>query len=338
MIAVVGATGYMGRHVVADLLERKCEVLAIGRDPTRLADLQKIHPNLKIAPAKKWDSAEFSELFRGSDVVISCAGPFSLVGSPIVEGAVLAGAHYCDSTGEYDFIQKIFEQDSRASSQGVALVPGVAFEFTLGDLGLAIAGEGLGAIKNAHIVYSPGTQATSPAMRQSIFRQVANPSMNVGVDSRTVSFGSRKFTGIRIPSGETLMSPRHLQIRDVKTYHVLGIPAFVVRFLGRLMRTPGIGTFVTKQVSRGPNGPTSKERATDFGCHIRVETDDGKSREVVLEGRDAWGFAVRALTTMAIALTERSEKITGSRAAAEVVNPRDFLSALRVRITETKSQ
>ena len=338
MIAVVGATGYVGRLVVANLLERKCDVLAIGRNQERLAGLQTNHPGLRIAVASRWDSTEFSELLHGCDAVISCAGPFSLVGAPIVEGALSAGVHYCDSTGEFDFIQKVFEQDSQTRARNIALVPGVAFEFTLGDLGLAIAAEGLGPIKNAHIVYSPGTQATSPAMRNSIFRLVANPTMNFGVDSRTVKIGSRKITGLRIPSGESLMAPRHLQIKDVKTYHVLGIPAFIVRNLGRLMRTPGIGHVFTRLISRGPNGPTSKERATDFGCNIRVETEDGHSREIILEGRDAWGFAVRALTTMAIALTERSEKITGARAPAEVVNPRDFLSALRVRITEAKSE
>ena len=334
LISVVGATGYMGGQIVAGLLERGHAVRAIGRDPDRLDALAARHPGLARAVPTQWDAIALAAAMQGSDVVIACAGPFRVAGAAVVDGAIAAGAHYGDSAGEPAFIRGVFDRDAAATEAGVALVPGCAFEFTLGDLGLAIASESFGPMARAMAVYAPGTPATSPAMRQSIVGLIADKEAKVGHRSRTVGTSAGRVTGLSIPSGEALMGPRHVDVGEFTTYHVLGVPQVAVRVAGALLRTPGIGNRIARRAVRGAAGPSATDRATVFACHVQVEAVDGRRRAILLEGHDAWGFAAGSLVELATRLARGETTAVGSRAPAEVVDPRDFLATLGVRITE----
>ena len=60
----------------------------------------------------------------GCQVVINCAGPFTLAGETVVAAAVDTGTHYVDSTGEQPYMQSVFERHGPAAERaGVALVP-----------------------------------------------------------------------------------------------------------------------------------------------------------------------------------------------------------------------
>jgi hypothetical protein len=335
VISVVGATGYMGGMIVGGLLERGQEVRAIGRNAERLGALATRHPGLTTVIPSQWDATGLAAELQGSDVVVACAGPFKIAGAAVVDGAITAGAHYCDSTGEPAFIQRVFDRDAAATQAGVVLVPGCAFEFTLGDLGLAIASEGLGPLTRGMAVYSPGTPATSPAMRQTIVGLIADRDAKVGHGSRTMAMSGGRVTGLSIPSGEALMGPRHVDIGGFTTYHVLGLPSVAVRVAGALLRTPGIGRRIARQAVRGAPGPSAADRATDFACHVQVEAVDGRRRGILLEGHDAWGFAGGVLVELAVRLAGVETSMAGARAPAEVVDPLEFLAALNVRISET---
>ncbi len=45
-IAITGGSGFIGRYVLKNLLERNIDVIALTRDPSRLSDLE--HPKLKL--------------------------------------------------------------------------------------------------------------------------------------------------------------------------------------------------------------------------------------------------------------------------------------------------
>jgi short subunit dehydrogenase-like uncharacterized protein len=324
----------MGGLVAANLTERGIELQAIGRDRARLAAFAEQHPGIATASPERWDAQHLVPLLGGSQVVIACAGPFKVAGAAVVDAAIMAGAHYCDSAGEPAFIRSVFDRDAAAMQAGVVLVPGFAFEFTLGDLGLAIASESLGPITRAMAVYAPGTPATSPAMRQSIFGLVRDPAMSVGRVSRTVLTSGGRVTGASIPSGEAVMGPRHVSVDKFTTYHVMGMPAFAVRTAGRAMRLPVVGHRIARMAMRGASGPSASDRDTDFACHVQVEAADGRRRALLLEGHDAWGYVGRVLAELAARLAHGWNGVTGARAPAEVVDPREFLDANRVRINE----
>ena len=52
-VLVGGATGYLGRHVVRELHDRGHEVRALGRNPSRLGDLEAMAPDVVLADASK---------------------------------------------------------------------------------------------------------------------------------------------------------------------------------------------------------------------------------------------------------------------------------------------
>src|ERR1700682_427022 len=69
-IAILGATGTIGRRIVAEALRREHSVTAVTRDPGKIKD-----PKLKAVKADARDAASLASALRGHDAVISAVGP-----------------------------------------------------------------------------------------------------------------------------------------------------------------------------------------------------------------------------------------------------------------------
>ncbi len=70
-IAVFGATGATGRHVVEQALEAGHEVTALVRDPTTLGVR---HPRLEVVVGDVGQARRVEDVVRGQDAVISALG------------------------------------------------------------------------------------------------------------------------------------------------------------------------------------------------------------------------------------------------------------------------
>ena len=70
-LLVVGASGGTGRRLVAQALERGCEVTALVRNPSRLGV---DHPRLTVVPGDVLDLASVETAMRGQDAVLSALG------------------------------------------------------------------------------------------------------------------------------------------------------------------------------------------------------------------------------------------------------------------------
>lgn len=70
-IAVVGASGRTGRELVRTLTEAGHDVVAVVRDPARLAG----EPGPPVRVAEATDVAALAAAFEGVDAVASCLGP-----------------------------------------------------------------------------------------------------------------------------------------------------------------------------------------------------------------------------------------------------------------------
>jgi short subunit dehydrogenase-like uncharacterized protein len=136
-IAVYGAGGYTGKLVVAELLRRDIPMVLVGRDLERLreaADRAGVpDPDLRLAALD--DAGALAEAFRDSAAVINTAGPFALLGAPVIRAALAAGAHYVDTTGEQAYLKQVFDTFSaEAELAGVTVIPGLADDGGPGDL------------------------------------------------------------------------------------------------------------------------------------------------------------------------------------------------------------
>lgn len=70
-IAVLGATGQTGQHLVQQALQQGHSVTAVVRNPAKLA-VQ--HDNLKVVEANIFSADNLKDHFKGQDVVMSCLG------------------------------------------------------------------------------------------------------------------------------------------------------------------------------------------------------------------------------------------------------------------------
>ena len=97
-LTVLGATGGIGRHIVAHALADGHEVTAAVRDPARLPVR---HQNLQVVRANALDAASVKESIEGADAVLSGIGtadrrnplkPASTSAQAVVEAMLVTGA------------------------------------------------------------------------------------------------------------------------------------------------------------------------------------------------------------------------------------------------------
>lgn len=70
-IALIGATGFVGAAVLTELLNRKHEVTALSRDPSKL----QAQPHLTAKALDVYDSHAVAQAVRGHDAVVSAFNP-----------------------------------------------------------------------------------------------------------------------------------------------------------------------------------------------------------------------------------------------------------------------
>lgn len=80
IIAVTGATGFLGSHTALDLLQRGARVRAVVRSPEKAAWLAE--RGVEVAKADLMDPAALTEAFRGADAVVSNAALYTLKPMP----------------------------------------------------------------------------------------------------------------------------------------------------------------------------------------------------------------------------------------------------------------
>src|SRR5829696_5994092 len=139
-IVVFGATGYTGRLVAERLAGAGERPVLAGRSHERLAELAGRLGGLETAHGDVFRANSVSALVGAGDVLVSTVGPFARWGEPAVRAAVDGPASYLDSTGEPQFIRRVFEHHGpRARRAGVPLMTAMGFDFVPGALAGALA-------------------------------------------------------------------------------------------------------------------------------------------------------------------------------------------------------
>ena len=132
-LVLFGATGFTGKLAAIYLAKqygktvrwaiagRRRDALEKVRD-----ELCKIKPELSDLPlviADSFDENSLNKMTQSTKVVITTAGPFSKYGTPLVKSCALHGTHYCDITGETDWVREMVDQfDDVAKKSGAKIV------------------------------------------------------------------------------------------------------------------------------------------------------------------------------------------------------------------------
>ena len=143
-IVVYGATGFTGALVAEYLHEVHGDInwAIAGRSQTKL-DAVKHRlgaPHLPSLVADSDSAEDMARLAAQSQVIISTVGPYARYGTTLLEACASEGTHYCDLTGEPQWMASVFERVSDAAEEsGARLIHCCGFDSIPSDLGVYVA-------------------------------------------------------------------------------------------------------------------------------------------------------------------------------------------------------
>lgn len=354
--AVLGASGYTGRLVVAECLRQGHHPVVIGRDPERVRAALATDghdPDRDVAEVRRAEATDLDglqEALAGIDVLLTTVGPFVRWGSTVLDAALAAGTHYVDCTGEQSYLRWVIEE--RASSvrdAQVVAVPAAGFEFLPGDLLAAMAAAALYRPRQVHVAYTvPSTGRSRRRISAGTRRTIAGLLGHRGValehgelveelpfEQRRLAWFPRP-VGPRhaaaIPGGECLTVPRHVPgVTTVRTYFAIPSWKAEVAQMGANVTRWGPARRVAQRVLEGgPEGPSPELRSrTRWGCVAEVEGAQGVARAWAY-GHDIYGLTATGMVAVADALVAAPPS-PGVHSPATVVTAGELLDTVAAR-------
>jgi short subunit dehydrogenase-like uncharacterized protein len=350
-IAVYGATGYTGRLVAAELVRRGANAVLVGRNAAKLEIVAEDLGGVATRVAPLDDPAALREALKPCAAVISCAGPFAEHGEPVLTAAIDSETHYLDTTGEQRYMRRVFEEfGARAKSTGVALLPAMGFDYAPGDMLTGVTAASMEPLDELVVAYAVSGFGASRGTLRSVLGALAGGDVEwrdgqLAPAPRTRMAGSFDFGEpigrqrvIRLPAGEHLTVPRHVQTHSVRTvltiatvlpFARLFAPAapLLMPALGLLVRTPAKRA-IELAIGRLPEGPSTEDRRR-AQFTVVCETSVGAERQRgVLRGTDVYGLTARTTVEGALRCAAPGFEAAGALAPSQVFEPREFLAAV----------
>lgn len=146
-LVIWGASGFTG-HLVVDYLanaygvDKQLRWAIAGRNRDKLEQVRdeclakSKQKSLPIIIADSNDADSLAKMVAQTRVVCSTVGPYAQYGTPLVAACAEAGTHYCDLTGEVQWMARVipaYQGDARAS--GARIVHTCGFDSIPFDLG-----------------------------------------------------------------------------------------------------------------------------------------------------------------------------------------------------------
>ena len=146
-LIVWGATGFTGQLVVEYLaqtygVDGELRWAIAGRNRSKLETVRQSslaaaqRDKLPILLADSDDPASLAALVARTKVMCTTVGPYAKYGTPLVGACVEAGTHYCDLTGEVQWMARVIPQYQRAAeASGARIVHTCGFDSVPFDMG-----------------------------------------------------------------------------------------------------------------------------------------------------------------------------------------------------------
>jgi short subunit dehydrogenase-like uncharacterized protein len=143
-VIVYGATGFTGKLVAEYLLNKygvggELKWAMAGRSLRKLEQVRNELQNddIPLLTADSDDETTLAAMAKKTRVVCTTVGPYALYGSKLVAACVENGTHYCDLTGETQWMRRMIDahQDA-AEASGARIVHTCGFDSIPSDLGV----------------------------------------------------------------------------------------------------------------------------------------------------------------------------------------------------------
>lgn len=122
---VVGGYGVFGRLVAVELFQMGLPLVLAGRDAAAAERAAAtLGPGCRGVAADVTDPDACRALVAGAGVVVSCAGPFSALGVPLLEACLAGGCHYVDIADDRAYVRAVRARSERFAERGLCAVYG----------------------------------------------------------------------------------------------------------------------------------------------------------------------------------------------------------------------
>ncbi len=143
-IVLFGATGFTGRLVaeaLAALAPQTVRLAMAGRSLSRLSEVQHglgaAGSRFEVMTVDATDTGALATLAKRTKVVCTTVGPYAKYGMGVVEACATNGTHYCDLTGEVQFMYDTIQRfDAVAQKSGARIVHTCGFDSIPSDMGV----------------------------------------------------------------------------------------------------------------------------------------------------------------------------------------------------------
>ncbi|MBV8761193.1 MAG: saccharopine dehydrogenase NADP-binding domain-containing protein [Deltaproteobacteria bacterium] len=141
-LVLFGATGFTGR-LVADYLAsapkregRSIHWAIAGRNEQKLEAISQQLDHVPVLVADALDPAQCKAIAERAHAICTTVGPYGKYGSALVAACADAGTHYCDLTGEVNWMRAMIDaHHARATETGARIVHACGFDSIPSDLG-----------------------------------------------------------------------------------------------------------------------------------------------------------------------------------------------------------
>ncbi len=316
---IYGANGYTGELITRMAAERGLKPILAGRNETKIADLAAKY-GFEHRAFSLDDTAKLDAALQEVEMVLHCAGPFSITSRPMVEACLRNKKHYTDITGEISVFETCAAFDKKAADAGVMIMPGVGFDVVPSDClakhlkdrlptatHLSLAFYGMGRLSHG----TAATMTMNIGKGGAIRRDGKITGVKAAWKTREIDFGE-----VRTASGSDRVNKQAVTIPwgDVSTaFYSTGIPNIEVftvvppsnlkmmkmsRYLGWLLATGPFQSYLQKKIPAG--GPSDAERAKGKTL-LWGEASDGEGNHVESRLQGPEGYTITAIAALNIA-------------------------------------
>lgn len=319
MITVIGATGFTGTLISQILDKEGLSMRLTGRDRKKLAALSSSltrSPETKVLDVT--NSSELKSAIAGSNVVINCAGPFTIFGLEVAETCMSSGVNYLDISGEQQYIGKVIERfNGTAVENGCTAMPACAFEYAMVDAAAAMMAENLGDLECLEATYYIEGMYTSRGTKRSIICALESPAFQLrnGVLTKipggeTSPFridDNRTVQRFPFPGGEVYLLPLHIPVKDISTFLTAETPPAVLGSFSKLMplitRTP-LRKILDLAIDMSETSPRRTE--THFKLFCTGTSSDKRTMNLLVSGIDPYYLTAKIASQCASVLLKET--------------------------------
>jgi short subunit dehydrogenase-like uncharacterized protein len=307
---IYGANGYTGELITRYAVERGMNPILAGRNAIAVEEIAKKH-HLEYRVFSLDEKERLDGALQEVEMVLHCAGPFSITSRPMVEACLRNKRHYTDITGEIAVFEMMAKLDEKAKEAGIMVMPGVGFDVVPTDClarhlkdklpsatHLSLAFYGMGKL-------SHGTQSTmvmNISKGGAIRKDGKITPVAAAWKTREIDFGEVTKRGVTIPWGDVATAYYSTGIPNIDVFTVVPEKQLKLmklsRYFGWLLATKPAQEYLQNQIPAG--GPTDAERAKGKTLLWGEASDlNGNRAESLMQGPE--GYTMTAMTALNIA-------------------------------------